>query len=299
MPFEATIYELRHDDGHFVRGSTNNFKVRMKNHKQKLSGANGDFQKHVKESGGWARVTSHKLHEWECADESEMFREEGKYIDEVYENPLCLNMKRAGLTPRCPVGKLYRLTLGDTWVYFGKTRDVYHRMAAHKTQSIANNSRLYKKIRELGGWEKCVKYEILREWECDESALKDAEDELIRREWGNEFLLNSMPASTTPERERELSNERVRRWVAAHPEKAREDARKNAAEWRKRNPDKAREVQKRHQEKRKHDKNRIEYNKLYRERNRDEINRKKREKRAQAKLEASKKGEEADRISHA
>jgi hypothetical protein len=209
----------------------------------------------------------------------EMFQEEGKYIDEVYENNLCLNMKRAGVTPRSPIGKVYKLIIADKFIYFGKCRDQYHRFAAHKTQSKTSNTLLYKTIRENGGWEK-VKKEIIKEWECSETELKDAEDELIRQNWENEYLLNSMPASTTPERKRELSNARVKKWVENNPEKAKESARIRAAKWRENNSEKAKEVQQRNNEKRKNDPARIQYNQKYREKNRDELNRKKREKRA-------------------
>lgn len=282
MPYQATLYQLTHEDGPFVRGSTNDAKARRKNHKTKLSEGGSDFQVYVRENGGWEKVTFNVIREWECADASEQFREEGKFIDEAYEDPLCLNMKRAGLTPRSPIGKLYRLGIG-VWFYYGRCRDQYHRFAAHKTASKTRTTKLYKTIRDNGGWDS-VKAEIVWEGECSDEELKEKEDELIRTNWDNEFLLNSMPASTTPARKRALNNARVKKWVEAHPEEAREQARIRAARWRDNNPEKAKEVQKRHREKRKDDPVRKEYIKKYYEEHREELNRKKREKRAAEKM---------------
>lgn len=290
MPFTATIYQITHEDGHFVRGSTSNYKKRMKNHKQTLSDGNSDFQKYVREHGGWDKVAKAILKQWECPDESSMFQEEGKFIDDVYEDPLCLNMKRAGITARSPIGKLYKLTIADKWEYYGRTRDDYHRFAAHKTASKTKTSELYKTIRANGGWDS-VKTEIIREWVCPDSELKEAEDALIRENWENEFLLNSIPASTTPEKERELSNARVRKWIENHPEEAKEQSRIRAAKWRELNPEKFKEVQARSRAKRDSDpkkrEERLQYMKEYREAHREEQNAKKREKRALAKAQTT------------
>lgn len=279
MPYKATVYELLHEDGYFIRGSTNDYRKRMNNHKKKLNEGNADFQKYVRENGGWNKITSKILKQWECSDKNEQFQEEGRFIDEVFEDPLCLNMKRSGITPKSPIGKIYKLIIASKYIYFGKTRDIYHRMAAHKTHLKTANTLLYRTIRENGGWDAVV-CEVKKEWECSDSELQDAEDELIRQNWDNEFLLNSMPSSTTPEREKELSNARYRKWVENHPEEAREQARIRAARWRENHPEKAKEVQQRHNEKRKNDRARIQYNKEYYEKNREELNRKKREKRA-------------------
>jgi hypothetical protein len=269
-----------------VIGSTNDYRVRIKNHKQKINEGNSDFQKYVREKGGWVKVNSSRLKQWDCSDTNEQFQEEGKYIDKVYENPLCLYMKRSGITAKSSIGKVYKLIIAGKWFYFGKTRDMYHRQAAHKTQSERASTLLYKTIRENGGWDAVV-YEVIKEWECSDSDLKDTEDELIRQNWDNEFLLNSMPASTTPERERELSNARVEKWVKNHPEEAKENARIRAERWRKKHPEKAKEVQQKNNEKRKNDPERIAYNIEYYKENKEELNRKKREKRALSKLQAS------------
>lgn len=284
MSYTATIYQLTHADGNFIRGSTNNYRVRIKNHKQKLNEGNSDFQKYVRENGGWDKVKGSKLKEWICLDSNEQFQEEGRFIDEVYEDPLCMNMKRAGITPKSTIGKVYKLTLAGQWFYFGKTRDMHYRQAAHKSKLKTADTLLYKTIRENGGWDATV-CEVVKEWECSDSELKDAEDEFIRQNWENEFLLNSMPSSTTPEREREMSNARVRKWVENHPEEAKEQSRIKAARWRENNPEEWKAVQARHREKRKNDPVRIQYNKEYAEKNRDELNRKKREKRALKNLE--------------
>lgn len=281
MSFTATIYELRHEDGYFVRGSTNDYRVRMKTHKQKLNEGNSDFQKYVRENGGWSKVKPSILKQWECSNRNEQFQEEGRFIDEVYEDPLCMNMKRAGITPASHVGTVYKLILAEKWFYFGKTRNIYHRKRQHKKQSEigTSNTLLYRTIRENGGWDAVI-CEVLKEWECSDSDLKDAEDELIRQNWDNEFILNSMPSSTTPERERELSNARVKKWVENHPEEAKEQSRIRATKWRKNNPENFKAALARWREKTKNDPARIQYNKDYREKNRDELNRKKREKRA-------------------
>jgi hypothetical protein len=280
MPYQATLYELRHEDGPFVRGSTNDKKARHKNHKANLSSGTSDFQVYVRENGGWDKVDFAVIREWECADGTEQFCEEGKFIDEVFDtDPLCFNMKRAGITPRSPIGKLYKLTIAGKWFYYGRCRDDYLRFAAHKTSSKASMTKLYTTIRENGGWE-AVEKDIVWKGVCSDEELKEREDELIRANWENELLLNSMPASTTPERKRELNNIRVKKWMEAHPEEAREAARARSARWRSNNPEKAKEVQRRHREKRKDDPARKDYNKKYREEHREELNRKKREKRA-------------------
>lgn len=275
---------MQHEDGPYVRGSSKSYKSRIKNHK--LSNGNSDFQVYVREHGGWKKVSFTIVRQWECADETEQFYEEGKFIDEVYEDPLCFNMKRAGITPRSPIGKIYKLTIG-TWFYYGRCRDVYHRMSAHKTKTKKSMTKLYTTIRKNGGWD-AVNTEIAWEGVCSDDELKEREDELIRANWENEFILNSIPASTTPERKQALNNARVKKWEAAHPEEAREAARIRAAKWRERHPEKAKEVQQRHQEKRKDDPARIEYNKKYYEEHREELNRKKREKRALAKASMEK-----------
>jgi predicted GIY-YIG superfamily endonuclease len=243
------IYKLTHEDGYFVIGSTNNFRVRMKNHKMNLSDGNSDFQKYVKEHGGWSKVKSEILKGFIINDDSQLFREEGKFIDEVYEDPMCLNMKRAGITPKSPIGKIYKLSIGK-YFYYGRTRDDYHRFAAHKTASKTKNTLLYKTIREYGGWHN-IATEIIKEFECDEKTLKETEDEIVRKHIDSEFCLNSMPASTTPERERELSNARVRKWVENNPEKAKEQNRIKSKRWRDNNPERYKEVQQKNNEKRK------------------------------------------------
>jgi predicted GIY-YIG superfamily endonuclease len=229
--FPATVYKLSHEDGHFIIGSTNDYRVRMKNHKVKRNEGNSNFQKHVRENGGWDKVKSEILKQWECSDRSEMLKEEGCFIDEVYEQPLCLNMKRAGLGSICPIGKIYKWTIAGKWIYFGSTRDIYKRQASHKTALKTRQSLLYRTVRENGGWDAIV-CEVLKEWECSDSELKATEDEYIRQNRGSEFLLNSMPASTTPEREKELSEARVKRWIEAHPEEAKESARRRTAAYR-------------------------------------------------------------------
>lgn len=279
MSYTATVYQLTHEDGSFVRGSTNNYRNRIKNHKQTIDSGNGDFQKHVKEHGGWTKVTPSILKQWECFSTDEQFQEEGRFIDEVYEDPLCMNMKRAGITSKSPIGNVYKMTVAGKWFYFGKTRDMYHRQASHKTKLKNANTLLYRTIRENGGWD-VVAFELLKKWECSDSDLKTVEDELIRQNWDNEFLLNSIPSSTTPERERELSNARVIKWEANHPEEARQSACIRSERWRKNHPEQWKEVQKASREKRKKDPARIQYNLEYYEKNRDELNRKKREKRA-------------------
>ena len=280
MTFIATVYQLDHEDGYFVRGSTcNPMRVREKNHKQKLNEGNADFQVYVREHRGWSKVTVTILKQWECSDKYEQFQEEGRFIDQVYEDPLCLNMKRAGLTPRSLIGKIYKWIIAGKWIYYGSTRDHYHRQAAHKTALKTKNTLLYITVRENGGWDAIV-CEVVKEWECSDSELRAAEDEYIRVNWENEFLLNSMPASTTPEIKGALSNARVRKWVENHPEEAKEKGRIGATRWREKHPEKAKEVQQRHNEKRKNDPARIQYNKEYADKNRDELNRKKREKRA-------------------
>jgi len=288
MSYTATVYQLTHEDGTFIRGSTNDYRVRIKNHKQKLNEGNSDFQKHVRENGGWGKVKPSILKQWGCSNTNEQFQEEGRFIDEVYEDPLCMNMKRAGITSKSPIGKVYKLTLAGKWFYFGKSRDMNNRIRQHKklTETPTVNTLVYRTIRENGGWDAIV-CQVVKEWECSDSELKDTEDELIRQNWDNEFLLNSMPSSTTPERERELSNARVKKWVENHPEEAKEQSRIRATRWRKNNPENFKAALARWREKTKNDPARNQYNKEYREKNREELNRKKREKRALLKIQVS------------
>jgi predicted GIY-YIG superfamily endonuclease len=282
----ATIYKLSHTDGYFVIGSTNNYAARMKNHKRELNTGNSDFQTYARSHGGWDTVTCTILKQWDCSDLNEMFQEEGRHIDEVYKDPYCLNMKRSGLTLKSGIGIVYKLTIANTWTYYGSTRDLYQRQAAHKSSSVAKDTLLYRTIREHGGWG-AVTCEIVRQWECSTSDLKACEDEYIRKEWDAKTLLNSTFSSTTPELMKKLSNARVQKWVDAHPDEAKEQSRIRAARWRENNPDKAKDVQKRFRDKQKTDPIKSQqindYNKEYYEKNREELNRKKREKRALAK----------------
>lgn len=243
------VYRLIHEDGPYYYGGTDDLRTRSKNHRRDVKVGKSDFYKYVQANGGWKRVTLEIVKH--CSEEENVFIEEGVFIDEHWEDPLCMNMKTSGKSIRSTIGHLYRITVGEQY-YHGKTRDPYHREASHKTASKTATTKLYTCIRENGGWD-CAKFEVLRSWECGDNELKNEEDNLVRETLADPNCLNSMPASTTPERERELSNERVRRWSELHPEEARESACRRQQTYRDADKERSREIQRRFRESKKND----------------------------------------------
>lgn len=224
----AVVYKLISGDYYYI-GSSYSFKARLKNHKKQVIVGKNGFHEKARENGGWETVNVVILREWDTTvDDMQAF--EGTTIDECIADPFCMNQKTAGKTKRSSIGKVYKLRIKDHYFY-GKTRDVYHRMASHKTQTKSGKSKLYEYIRGNGGWNE-VNHEIVWEQECTEKELKDAEDSFIRSHLDDPNCLNSMPGSTTSERMRELNNARVKKWVERDPERARLAANKRAAKHR-------------------------------------------------------------------
>ena len=99
---------------------------------------------------------------------------------------------------------IYRISVGD-YNYIGSTKDFKQRKATHKCGYKTREMKVYKMIREAGGWDKCEMVPI-EEFECD--TLLDAR---IREEhWRiyHQANMNSCRAHTTKEQRIEQVKER-------------------------------------------------------------------------------------------
>lgn len=170
---------------------------------------------------------------------------------------------------------VYKITVGDKF-YFGSTHcGLDERIRTHKTDYDRVSSKLYIAIKEAGGWDN-VTIECVME--CDAPKLE--EDRLVRLSWDDPLLLNERRVAVSDEEKRKENREYFARLKESAPERLREYA-KRAYEKRKTTEayqarTKAyREAHRAEMAERQ----KLKFASLTREQ-RDEINRKKRERRA-------------------
>ena len=94
------IYKMICTDGHFYIGSTiNTLNFRFSNHKQD---AKREIERPVYKyfnTIGWENVTIELVENYSCKSKKELTRKEDDYIQKSKHDPLCLNFKRACVTP--------------------------------------------------------------------------------------------------------------------------------------------------------------------------------------------------------
>lgn len=112
---------------------------------------------------------------------------------------------------------VYRLGVGD-YFYFGSTgAGLNERLRTHKTDYDRLNTRLYETIRGAGGWD-AVTAEVIKE--CDD--YESEEDRLIREHWGNPMLLNARRVTITNEERKDLNAAYYKTLKETKPDKVRE-----------------------------------------------------------------------------
>lgn len=95
---------------------------------------------------------------------------------------------------------IYKISIGDE-CYIGSTKDLAQRKAAHKNccnneSSKKYNFKLYKHIRDHGGFDKCDITPV-EEYECETKRAAECREEYWRREY--KATLNMKQAFTTEE----------------------------------------------------------------------------------------------------
>lgn len=102
---------------------------------------------------------------------------------------------------------IYRITIGD-YTYIGSTQDFKQRKTQHK--SVCNNEnhpghnmKIYKTIREAGGWDKCEIIPI-EEYECENNTQSRIREEYWRREYDSK--LNTIQAYQSIENRKEYKS---------------------------------------------------------------------------------------------
>jgi len=156
----------------------------------------------------------------------------------------------------CWIYKLiHKEATNDDMVYIGSTCDVDGRMKTHKSHctnpnDIYHHYKVYKYIRENGGWEEW-KYEILDEIEVPLKECEERykyEDEYIRR-YDAINKLNRGYNIRTSKQYREDNKEKIREWQREYYEKNANSLNEKKKEWRKNNIDIIKERKKEYYEK--------------------------------------------------
>lgn len=114
---------------------------------------------------------------------------------------------------------IYRITIAD-FTYIGSTADWHQRQITHKSGCYNENNKeynkkLYKTIRENGGWNAIEKSPI-EEYECDNSIQARIREEHWRREYNAQ--LNMRHAHRTREEHIEYDRERSIKYHAENRE---------------------------------------------------------------------------------
>jgi len=114
---------------------------------------------------------------------------------------------------------LYKICIAD-YTYIGSTRDWIQRQRNHKSNFFnanrpAYNYKLYKTIRENGGWDAIEKSPI-EEYECDGPVQAHIREEHWRREYNAQ--MNSRRAHLTREERNDYNRDYRHEYNAAHRE---------------------------------------------------------------------------------
>lgn len=103
---------------------------------------------------------------------------------------------------------MYRISIGD-YIYIGSTKDFKQRKNQHKRACEIKQVKVYKMIREAGGWDNCEMVPI-EEFECDTTLEAHIREEHWRREYNAN--MNSLRAYVTEEERIELKKESNKKW---------------------------------------------------------------------------------------
>lgn len=113
---------------------------------------------------------------------------------------------------------IYRITVGD-YIYIGSTKDLIQRKRKHKSACKTKELKVYKMIREAGGWDKCEMTPI-EEYDCEGQLQAHMREEHWRREYNAN--MNSIRAYRTEEERIEQKKEGTKEWGKKHYEENKE-----------------------------------------------------------------------------
>ena len=185
---------------------------------------------------------------------------------------------------KCVIYKLCCKNLDVKDIYVGSTCNFTRRKNRHKTDSSNLNSKVYKFIRDNGGFQNWDMV-MVEEYPCENKMQKVKRE----RHWYEELkatLNTNHPSSSkkeTGERYYKNNKEKIKEYKKNNSEKVKEYKK----EYREKNKEKIKQYQKEYQ-KNNFDKNKEyyrEYMRKYREANKDAINQKRREYYAKKKIE--------------
>lgn len=95
---KGKIYKLQCEDGHFYIGSTcDELRKRFWVHKANSKRASSPLYLHIGED--WESVRIVLVEEFPCENKEQLIRKEDEHIRQHNNDPLCLNVRRAILTP--------------------------------------------------------------------------------------------------------------------------------------------------------------------------------------------------------
>lgn len=80
-------------------------------------------------------------------------------------------------------GLIYKIQHNENFnlIYIGSTTDIHKRKYRHKINSVAGTSKLYKMIRENGGWE-CFKMVVVKLYPCNNKVELLLEEDKVMQE---------------------------------------------------------------------------------------------------------------------
>ena len=112
---------------------------------------------------------------------------------------------------------MYRISIAD-YTYIGSTKDYKQRKQNHKNvcnnvNNPSHNLKVYKIIRENGGWDKCEMVPI-EECDCEDRLQAHIREEELRKEYNSE--MNSIKAYSTIEERKEYNKEYFKEYYQAN-----------------------------------------------------------------------------------
>jgi predicted GIY-YIG superfamily endonuclease len=176
--------------------------------------------------------------------------------------------------------------INDDMIYIGSTKDIEERMCKHKRscnniKSHNYNCKVYKYIRDNGGWDEW-KYEIIDEVEVAlrEDAARYEGEYIIKCDAINK--LNEVVAGRTPKENREQNKERFSQKDKVYYQQNKDLILQKTKQYYEQNKDLISQKSKEYYQQNKVQI--IQYKKQYHEQNREQINERRREQRRLAKL---------------
>ena len=178
--------------------------------------------------------------------------------------------------------KIYKLQCDDGHYYFGSTRgELSRRLYEHKHASARQPYRVYQHINSIG-WEK-VSIVLVEEFRClNRTELLQKEAEYISQHKNDNLCLNTILSYITEEERQEKKRKQQEKYkdklAAYHKEKrtGNPEVAEYQRQYREKNKEKLKESKKAYYERTKEEVNKLKMEKYYA--NRDEILRRKREK---------------------